>query len=175
MNNLLKKSDQQIDEINYFSAKSAIAVKSVKLIRHYLDNSILHADINVYDQIENESMVVLYELVMEDLNKVIDVECGENTIKSYSSNIDFSPDHISDRIVSNAVAYFPKYLDQQPEQADLQAVQLFVEAIGFGIDKGFAEARNILDELMVLEGNIERNIDVTYDLVQIGLQAFVEK
>jgi hypothetical protein len=32
-----------------------------------------------------------------------------------------------------------------------------------------------LDELMVLEGTIERNIDETYDLVQIGLQAFVEK
>ncbi|MBT5370276.1 MAG: DUF5610 domain-containing protein, partial [Gammaproteobacteria bacterium] len=46
--------------------------------------------------------------------------------------------------------------------------------IGGGIDQGFAEAREILDGLSVLEGDIATNIDATYDLVQEGLQAFIE-
>ena len=47
-------------------------------------------------------------------------------------------------------------------------------AIGGGIDQGFAEARGILDGLGVLEGELKDNIDLTYDLVQQGLQAFRE-
>ncbi|MBT3719368.1 MAG: DUF5610 domain-containing protein, partial [Gammaproteobacteria bacterium] len=46
--------------------------------------------------------------------------------------------------------------------------------IGGGIDQGFAEAREILDGLSVLEGDIATNIDATYDLVQEGLQAFID-
>jgi len=47
--------------------------------------------------------------------------------------------------------------------------------ISGGIDKGFKDARDILEGLNVLkEGNIAGNIDATYDLVQKGLQAFVD-
>ncbi|WP_292746763.1 DUF5610 domain-containing protein, partial [Methylophaga sp. UBA3191] len=40
--------------------------------------------------------------------------------------------------------------------------------------QGFKEARDILGGLKVLEGDIAGNIDKTYDLVQQGLQSFVE-
>ena len=48
------------------------------------------------------------------------------------------------------------------------------EVIGGGIDQWFKEARDILGGLKVLEGDIAGNIDKTYDLVQQGLQSFVE-
>jgi hypothetical protein len=54
------------------------------------------------------------------------------------------------------------------------ALNDFIELIGGGIDKGFAEARQILDGLKVLEGDIASNIDKTYELVQVGLKAFME-
>ena len=44
--------------------------------------------------------------------------------------------------------------------------------IGGGIDQGFKEARDILNSLGVLEGEIADNIDKTYELVQTGLQDF---
>jgi len=55
-----------------------------------------------------------------------------------------------------------------------EALKSFVEVIGGGIDQGFKEARDILGGLKVLEGDIAGNIDKTYDLVQQGLQSFVE-
>jgi hypothetical protein len=54
------------------------------------------------------------------------------------------------------------------------ALNDFVKLIGGGIDKGFAEARQILDGLKVLEGDVASNVDKTYELVQAGLKAFVE-
>ncbi len=41
-----------------------------------------------------------------------------------------------------------------------------------GIEKGFAEAREILGGLNVLDGDIASNIDKTYDLVQKKLNDF---
>lgn len=41
-----------------------------------------------------------------------------------------------------------------------------------GIEQGFAEARDILASLQVLEGNILEDVDRTYELVQEGLNNF---
>lgn len=58
---------------------------------------------------------------------------------------------------------------------DLQtALNDFTKLIGGGIDKGFAEARQVLDGLKVLEGDIASNIDKTYEFVQSGLKSFVD-
>ncbi|RDH89593.1 MAG: hypothetical protein DIZ77_00365 [endosymbiont of Seepiophila jonesi] len=40
------------------------------------------------------------------------------------------------------------------------------------IEQGFAEAREILDGLSVLEGDISANIDTTFELVLEGLERF---
>ena len=55
-----------------------------------------------------------------------------------------------------------------------EALVKFTDIISGGIAQGFAEARDILDGLQVLEGDIASNIDKTYDLVQTGLAAFIE-
>lgn len=55
-----------------------------------------------------------------------------------------------------------------------EALTSFTDIISGGIDKGFAEARDILDGLGVLEGDIAANIDRTYSLVQDGLKSFVD-
>ena len=51
----------------------------------------------------------------------------------------------------------------------------FVDVISSGINQGFAEAREILVGLQVLEGDIASNIDLTYDLVGEKLDAFMER
>ena len=52
---------------------------------------------------------------------------------------------------------------------------LFVEVISQGIEQGFNEARDILDGLAVLEGDIAATIDTTFELVQLGLQEFSDR
>ncbi|MBA1333039.1 hypothetical protein QQ73_18915, partial [Candidatus Endoriftia persephone str. Guaymas] len=52
------------------------------------------------------------------------------------------------------------------------ALNEFLELIGGGIEQGFAEARGILEGLEILNGEIEQNVDKTYELVQQGLERF---
>jgi hypothetical protein len=50
-----------------------------------------------------------------------------------------------------------------------------MDTIKGGIEKGFKEARDILEGLQVLGGDVAANIDKTYELVMKGLDDFVAK
>lgn len=47
-----------------------------------------------------------------------------------------------------------------------------MSVISGGIEQGFKDARDILENLSVLEGKVAADIDRTYDLVQEGLKHF---
>jgi hypothetical protein len=49
----------------------------------------------------------------------------------------------------------------------------FIDTLKKGVDQGFKEARQVLDGLKVLSGDIAGNIDKTYDLVQQGYADFI--
>jgi hypothetical protein len=55
-----------------------------------------------------------------------------------------------------------------------ESLNAFVDIIRGGIEQGFGEAKEILGGLKVLEGEVSHNIDKTYDLVQTGLQTFID-
>jgi hypothetical protein len=73
-----------------------------------------------------------------------------------------------------STAFFSQYHEQNPDMSVEEAAKSFAELIGGGIEKGFSEAKEVLDGLKVLEGDISSNIETTFDLVQQGLQAFVD-
>jgi len=137
--------------------------------------SILQASMEVSLSAGNHSMSLLYKTAIENLNQVLAPEFGDNAIQAASgSGMDFSPQATADRIVSMSTAFFGKYAENHPDKDLETALNDFAKLIGGGIDKGFAEARQILDGLKVLEGDIASNIDKTYELVQSGLKSFVE-
>ena len=72
-----------------------------------------------------------------------------------------------------AIPVVPSAVEHRSETPS-EAAQSFVDLIGVGVDRGFAEARDILDSLKVLQGDIATNIDKTYDLVQEGLKNFLD-
>ncbi len=136
-----------------------------------LNQAILQANVDVSISAGNEPMALLYKSAIEGINEVL----GENTIQNaYDSGLDVSPEATADRIISLSTAFYPKYKEQHPELSEEEAVTKFTELISGGIDKGFAEAREVLAGLNVLEGDIASNIDKTYDLVQEGLKSFLE-
>jgi len=143
--------------------------------RQSLNVSIMQVSVEVSLSSGNHSMGLLFKSAIDQLNQVLAPEFGDNAIQAASaSGMDFGPQATADRIVSMSTAFFGRYTENHPEK-DLNAALIdFVQLIGGGIDKGFAEARQILDGLKVLEGDIAVNIDKTYELVQIGLNAFVE-
>jgi len=116
-------------------------------------------------------MALLFKSAIEGINEVL----GENTIQNaYDSGLDVSPEATADRIVNLSTAFYPQYKEQHPELSEEDAATQFTDLISGGIEKGFAEARDILSSLNVLEGDIASNIDKTYDLVQEGLKTFLE-
>ena len=122
-----------------------------------------------------ESLTLLYKTAIDGINDALKETFGDNAIhEAYDSGLDVSPEATAKRIVSQSTAFFGAYRVQNPELSLEEALVKFTEVISGGIDQGFAEAREILDGLQVLEGNIADNIDKTFDLVQSGLAAFVE-
>jgi len=137
--------------------------------------SIIQVSAEVSLSAGNHSMNLLFRSAIEHLNEVLAPEFGDNAIQATSeSGMDFSSQATADRIVSMSTAFFGRYAENHPEKDLETALNDFIKLIGGGIDKGFAEARHILDGLKVLEGDIASNIDKTYELVQAGLKAFVE-
>jgi len=116
-------------------------------------------------------MELLYKSAIEKLNETLEPDFGPDAIQS-SADIDVSPEATAERIVSLSTAFFDAFRQQNPDLGEEEALDQFMSTIGSGIEQGFAEAREILDGLQVLEGDIAANIDATYDLVQQGLENF---
>jgi len=136
-----------------------------------LNQAILQANADVSISAGNQPMALLFKSAIEGINEVL----GENTIQNaYDSGLDVSPEATADRIVNLSTAFYPQYKEQHPELSEEDAATQFTDLISGGIEKGFAEARDILSSLNVLEGDIASNIDKTYDLVQEGLKTFLE-
>lgn len=143
-------------------------------IKQQYNASILQANLNVSVSAGNESMTLLYKTAIEGINDVLKAEFGDNAIQNaYDSDLDVSPEATADRIISMSTAFFSIYREQNSEMSDEEAAKSFAEILSGGIETGFEEAREVLDGLSVLEGDIASNIDTTFNLVQKGLQAFV--
>lgn len=125
--------------------------------------------------VKDQPLSLLYKSAIENLNEMLAPELGENAIQnSYESGIDFSPEATAERIVSFATGFLPNYQQNNPALTGDEAVDGFIDLIGGAIQKGFDEARGILESLQVLEGGVADGIDQTYQLIQQGLADFRE-
>lgn len=166
---LAKSDDKKVD------GPFGQTVSELAHAKNQLNAAILQTNADVSLSTGNESLSLLYKTAIEGINDALKETLGENAIQeAYDAGIDVSPEATAERIVSQSTAFFDAYQEQNPELSLEEALVQFTEVISGGIDQGFAEAREILDGLQVLEGNIASNIDKTYDLVQSGLAAFVE-
>jgi uncharacterized protein DUF5610 len=78
---------------------------------------------------------------------------------------DFTPEKVADRIVSVVSQALGQFINQHPQDNEAD----FIAQVRTGIEKGFNEARDILQSLNVLQGKVAEDIDTTYALVQDGL------
>lgn len=140
-----------------------------------LDAAIVDTNLSLNTGDANQSLTLVLKTAIEGINAELEPTLGPGAIQAaVDSAIDVSPEATAERIVSLSTAFLPAYLDANPELDFETAVNQFVDVISGGIDQGFAEAREILDGLQVLDGDIASNIDATYELVQDKLANFVE-
>lgn len=143
--------------------------------RQTYNKAILASSMEVSLSSGNQALGLLYKSAIESLNKVLGPEFGDNAIQNaYDSGLDVSPEATAGRIVSLSTAFFGQYRESNPHKDLETAIRDFTQLISGGVEKGFAEARHILDGLGVLQGDIAANIDRTFELVQSGLQAFMD-
>lgn len=167
-NEIIKqRSHEQDDSIGSAQESSFDQAKALK------NASIIESQIAVSLKSGDESMSLLYKTVLSSINDELATDLGPNAIeKAYENEVDVSPQATADRIVKSATAFYSSFKEQHPELSDDEALDNFIDIISQGIDTGFDDAKEILDGLSVLEGEIEENISSTYDLVQLGLTDF---
>lgn len=126
--------------------------------------------------IKDEPLALLFQNAIDKLNERLAPALGENAIQNaYNATMDFSPEATAERIVGLSTGFFDAFKARHPGEDETEVRNKFMETIGGGIEQGFAEAREILDGLGVLRGEIADNIDLTYALVQNGLQGFADQ
>lgn len=124
---------------------------------------------------DDNSMKLLYKTALEGINSELEAEFGPNAAeKIKNSGVDTSPQATADRIVGFATAFYQKYSEQYPDMPEEERLDKFLALVGGGVDKGFEDARGVLDGLGVLNGKIAEDIDSTYSLIQDGFAKFRE-
>ncbi len=146
---------------------------SAETSKKQLNAAILQSAVQLSAADSPQALVL--KTALDGINDALKETLGDSAIQNaYDSGLDVSPEATADRIVSLSTAFFSAYQDNHPELETDAALSAFVDVISGGIDQGFAEARDILSGLSVLEGDIASNIDTTYDLVESKLQAFID-
>lgn len=158
---------------------SSNKVGTVAESKQQFNSSIVEAALSVSISSGNDSLSLLYKTAIENINEALQPELGDNAIQaSAANNDDNSPEGTATRILSFISSLYELYRSQKVEsgeefeEADLAAK--FVGIVGGGVDKGFNEAKTILTGLGVFNGDIEANANKTYELVQKGLQLFID-
>ena len=85
---------------------------------------------------------------------------------------DYTPEKVAGRILG----FIEQRLQtEQAAGADPAKLQSFLEQARSGVEKGFAEARKILDGMGVLQGKVASDIDDTYQKIQDGFSALDQR
>ena len=171
-----KKSEpmgQQVSELAHQKkmekVQQPISVTNKKL----LNASILESSIKFSESISNQPQSLVLKAALQGINESLQEMGVESSVEeAYESGIDFSPEATAERIVTFSTQFYSAYQEQHPEMGEEESLTAFVDLINRGVKQGFAEARDILGGLKVLEGDIADNIDKTYQLVQEGLHDF---
>lgn len=139
------------------------------------NTAIVRTQMEVSLKMGNEPMALLYKTALDAINEALDPTQETKPIQTaYDNQVDVSPEATASRIVNLATGFFQAFQEQNPEIAPEESLDKFMSIISAGIETGFKDARDILESLSVLDGKIATDIDSTYDLVQEGLQSFVD-
>ncbi|HEY5717469.1 MAG TPA: DUF5610 domain-containing protein [Motiliproteus sp.] len=147
-----------------------------QLAKEMHNRQILEAQASLSVRSGDQSLQLTLRAAIDAINERLAPELGPNAIeRAQESGLDVSPEATAERIVTLTTAMFSRYQAIHTDMETLTQAESFVDIIRGGIEQGFAEAREILDGLGVLEGDIAANIDRTFELVQEGLNSFLEQ
>jgi hypothetical protein len=137
-----------------------------------LNASIVQASLTVSLQSSNDPMSVVLKTALTGINEALKDQFGDNAIENAVSQ-DNTPEGTASRIVSLSTAFYDAFKQQHPGEDEEVLLNKFIDTLKKGVDQGFGEARDVLEGLKVLGGEVASNIDKTYELVQKGFEDFI--
>ncbi len=140
--------------------------------RANFNSSVVQSSLNVAISAGNEPLALVLKSAITGINDELKAKFGENAIQNAAA-LDNSPEATADRIVSASTAFYDAFRQQEGLEDTAASRQQFIDVIQSGFEKGFEEAKEILDGLKVLKGDVASNIDKTYALVQKGYAEFL--
>lgn len=117
----------------------------------------------------------LQERAVEELNRLMqEMDANAQPIESLDP-AEHTPDKTAEFIVSSSLSFYAAYMDGHPELAPQASLDGFMSLISGGIERGLAEARDLLKSLNVLNGVVEENVNTTATMIQERLNQFYEE
>jgi hypothetical protein len=141
--------------------------------RRSLNAQILRASMEVSIKAGDDAQALLFRSAIDRINEILGPELGADAIQNAAANQDNSAEATAGRILSFATGFFDTYAAQRPGDDPEQVARDFVDLIRGGFEQGFNEARDILQGLGVLGGEVESGIMKTFELVHKGLDDFL--
>ncbi len=170
-----RKAQAQNNDANVSDARLPSTSAGIsQAVQQSVNMQILQASARVSLIAGEQSLTLLYRSAIDRINDALAPQLGPNAIQNaIASGVDTSPEATANRILSFSTAFFEKYAAQNPGKDPDRLVSDFVALIRGGFEKGFNEAKKILDGLGVLKGGIADGIQQTWDLVQKGYDNFL--
>ncbi|GHT96951.1 hypothetical protein AGMMS49545_23420 [Betaproteobacteria bacterium] len=141
--------------------------------KHEANRQILEASARVSLSSGQESQALLFRSAIEHINSVLAPELGANAIQAAAANQDNSAEATANRILSLSTAFYDGYAKQHPGEDPEKLAKDFVAVIRGGFEKGYGEAKHILEGLKVFDGDVKSGVEKTFELVQQGYDKFL--
>ena len=134
---------------------------------------------------DSNAQKINYQEVVSQLEEVLRKELGDENfslekLAAKTSGVEgqedyWSPEKTADRIVTGATSYFEAFRKQHPDLSEEEALNKFMDIITPAIEKGFHEARTLLEGFEVFKGEVKANAERTLELVYEKLDLFRER
>ncbi|MCX5769917.1 MAG: DUF5610 domain-containing protein [Candidatus Hydrogenedentes bacterium] len=119
-----------------------------------------------------QAMNIVMERALDKLRGVVD-EARTQLGLPEDAVLDTSPEATANRIADFAIGAFSVWQKNHSKLGEEDAREQFASFIGGAIQQGIEEARGILSALNALSGEVDTNINTTWDIIQQRLSDFV--
>lgn len=129
----------------------------------------------------SDSLKLTYQAAITKLNEILAPQLGtdqaisQEALKKQGGMEYWTPENTAKRIVSTATSYLEGFKKVHPELEGQALMDKFQEVVGGGLQKGFDEAKAILTDLKVFDGQVKDNFESTTQLVSQGMTNFVNQ
>lgn len=119
-----------------------------------------------------QAMNIVMERALDKLRGVVDDARAQLGLPE-DAVIDTFPEATANRIADFALGAFGVWQKNHGDLVEEDAREQFASFIGGAIQQGIQEARGILSALNALNGEVDTNINTTWDIIQQRLSEFV--